>query len=42
VKENAIAVGYYSRDTDQQSVGHLTVKFFFKTSKMIISKYLTL
>ena len=40
VKENAAAVGLYSRDTDQQSVGHLAGKVCFKTSKIIISKYL--
>jgi len=40
VKENIAAVDLYSRDTDQQSVGHLAVKLCFKLSKIIISKYL--
>jgi hypothetical protein len=40
MKENAAAVGLYSTDTDQQSVGQLAVKVCFKTSKMIIYSYL--
>jgi len=40
VKENAAALGLYSRETDQESVGHLAVKVCFKTSKMMIYKYL--